>query len=236
MDNQTYWIPHDVYLCPTEDGTVFLDVQRDKYFAIDNEYAGVLEQTVSGFPSTVATDPNPSSQVIAAAAKLEEKGLLTRDHRAGKRYIPAALAPVDIASSFAVLELRPQIRPHHVAAFARAWITSTGAFRRHSLKQITDDLRRGARGEASSGARANTAGDLYSIFNSLRSLLITADNRCLPLALWLRFFMASYGYRPQLVIGVTSTPFNAHAWLQLGQLAFDPRPDRLDRLAPIFVL
>jgi len=231
-----YWIPRDVYFCRTEDGTIFMDLAREKYLAINQEGTTALEWAISVLP----TLPHGESDQLLQAdiAELERLGLLTQDAAGGRRHTSAALPPPDIQRSMIVLERAPSVKLHHVTNFLRAFLWAQWVLRAHPLKNITERLGRMAstEGDSELESQLQRSEDLYAIFNRLRTLIFAGANKCLLLAIALRVFMNSYGLSPHLIIGVSSDPFHAHSWLQMGPLIFDVRPEALDLMTPIFCI
>ena len=123
MEQANYLVPHDVYLCRTPDGTVFLDTARERYFAINEEATSALASALQGFPG-------PTPQVVSASVEvdlldLERQGLLTRERSAGRSYSPTSLPTPDMQRSILIVDRTPKMEIRHlgkfVYAFARAW-------------------------------------------------------------------------------------------------------------------
>jgi hypothetical protein len=232
-----YWIPRDVYLCKTDDGIVFLDAIRNRYRAIDKRHLTILESTVQGLGRAAGAAPaacGPESSNIPTL--LEGHGLLTTRMEGAKPFTPISLPAVDIARSAAMLDRRPVMHLHHVVNFAYAWTKANVMLRACSLKYVLRQIDRAH--DAAPGVPLDVGGeraeDLFATFHRLRSLISSTTDRCLLISLALWLFMKRYRCRPLLIIGVSTKPFSAHCWLQLENLAFDGRPDRLDPMTPIF--
>src|SRR5690606_15762288 len=68
------------------------------------------------------------------------------------------------------------------------------------------------------------------------SPLFPFQRLCLYLAYLLRAFLAAQGHVVNWVFGVRTWPFNAHCWLQLGDLLLDDDLDRVRQYTPILTV
>jgi hypothetical protein len=77
--------------------------------------------------------------------------------------------------------------------------------------------------------------DAVAAYLRLRPLMLTAHDRCLHDSLTLLAFLGAEGWRPNWVIGVTTQPFRAHAWVQAGDLVLSDLHENVRRYTPILV-
>jgi len=235
----SHWLSRDVYMCVTGDGVFFLDARQDRYVGVNVSSVPDLRRILHGFTSTAAScrsdRSTDSSRVVAA---LEATGLLTCNRDRGKPFEAIALEPVDIARSVSIADRRPDIHLGHACNFVIACLEALVALRLRSLPSLIARLKSGAAEEplGFSADFVNRAEDLGAIFRWLRPFVLSSKDRCLFVSLALCFFMRRYHVYPTVVFGVATRPFRAHCWIQLGNVAFDVRPDRLGRYTPILAI
>jgi hypothetical protein len=73
---------------------------------------------------------------------------------------------------------------------------------------------------------------VIAAFKNLRPLY-PRPYLCLFDSLALLEFLASYGSFPRVVFGVVADPFQAHCWLQEGNVVLDDDLERVGRYKPI---
>jgi hypothetical protein len=67
----------------------------------------------------------------------------------------------------------------------------------------------------------------------IRAFSYSASNRCLFDSLVLAYFLRSHGVRCMFVMGVKSSPFAAHAWVQLNDQVLNSTPEFVRSFTPI---
>ena len=77
--------------------------------------------------------------------------------------------------------------------------------------------------------------DLISAFIATRRIAPVRD-QCLAQSVAFVSYLADRGYRANLVIGVRSAPFEAHAWVQVGDTVLNDRVDTVAPYTPILVV
>jgi hypothetical protein len=140
----------------------------------------------------------------------------------------------------------PQIDPpplaaanHHsprlldLANFLLASARAAGSLRWSSLENIASAVTSARREEEPSALLATL--ELARVFQRLRRWFFSEKNRCLLNSLSLVYFLQRYGYFPYWVIGVQTSPFAAHAWVQADRIVLDGDPDKVGHFAPILV-
>lgn len=232
-------LANHVHMCVLDDGIVFLDARANRYVALGREHLPALVAQLRGLSAAVdiyqqpqASRTTPRQDLLVA---LESKGLVTRDVSKGRACVPPTLLAVDIARSFEIPSLDPDIRIGDTCKFGWAALRARIALRTRSLESIVQDLSGEGCGRASLRSDEDPA-RIGARFRHLRRFAFPTRDNCLFAALVLTYFMRSYGIRPRFVIGLRSNPFRAHCWVQHGNIAFDNRPDRLGRYTPIMVV
>jgi hypothetical protein len=247
-----------VYVCATGDGSVILDLKRDKYLGIGKEESKILSKLIVGWP--VATRRNGAT---AACSKLEiEIGIEveTETERAQGGALCRSLATQGLVvpvghgcervrrpltdmrrewiSVGDELEVEVHVTWRHVANFVRSYLWARFSLALMSLKwTVGATQKRKARCEAT-GELMNVlaVAALVGAFRMLRPFVFAAEGRCLLHALVLVRFLSRYGYYPEWVIGVATQPWAAHSWVQWGDFLLDSNPEKVCRYTPILVV
>lgn len=241
--HEKYWIQRHVYLCATPDGVVLLDLKRDKYLGLCGRELSALEQLIAGWPSPrsqVADDFKPLSEQEAneLATTLAADGLLTRDPTAAKSQADSL---VELSGTmFAIgqsVERGRAIRVSDVTNFLFAWGSAAWMLRARSFDCA---VRWVAHRKQSRGATAamdhRTIMELIDVFRRLRLFAFSAKGKCLFHALVLTTFLSRYGLFPSWVVGVKTSPWGAHSWVQQGNLILDSTPEEVRTYTPILVV
>jgi len=235
----TFWLPKHVHFCSTETGVIFLDLRADRYFGLSDAQARVLQTVVEGWSATGLATPAEDSanheRACTVAEQLFEMGLLTRDARQGRLARPAS-APQEYLMGAAglALELRRKIRLRDVARFAMACISAAVSLRFLELETVVRRATaRKVRHQGSQTTPPENLNEIVAAFRTLRSYTFTARGKCLFHSVALINFLAAYGIYPTWVIGVRTSPFGAHSWVQHGKYVLDATPESMCFYTPI---
>ncbi|MBX5463272.1 MAG: lasso peptide biosynthesis B2 protein [Steroidobacteraceae bacterium] len=228
-----YMLPHHVFVCHEGEHVVFLDVQQDRYFALERGLFRGLDKLVRGWPAIGGPgDPRPDLVRL-----LLSKGLLVPGDRAGKAAAPISCAePVDELTAESWGE-SVRIRPIHVIHFCRAVLAAKLSLRlcrfQTTVRRATKDVARRARRVR---LDIRCIHELVAIFAWLRPFLFTSKDACLFEALALRTFLARFGVHASWVFGVQAKPFLAHCWLQYENCVLNDGVGRVRRYTPIMCI
>ncbi len=205
------------FMCRTEGHAVFLNVEMDQYFCIDE---AVLDQGLAGRE----TPDHHIADLIAAGLLMEG---------AGRALSPTRLElPIADCSDFG-LDRHVTIGLRHGRAFLTA-ITGTLLW-----------LRLGSLQRAVLHARAvqrrcdnpiEELRELVEIFTRLRPLAFTGINHCLFDSFAMAAFLAAFGHKTRIVFAVRLRPFGAHCWLQTDTLVLNDTVDHVAGFTPIMVI
>jgi hypothetical protein len=241
-----YQIPTHVHVCVTGDGSVFLDLKRDKYFGLDREGTQFLAAAVRNWPRPSRTrrpdDESLSQGADRVCRSMVERGLLVRDEAPALKSRAEVGIHVDMRAPFVSvgdeLEVRADIRSRHVARFAAAYAWATYSLRRRRLDLTVEAVRSRKERRLRAGARwdLHRIAELIDIFRRLRPYVFAAEGRCLLHALTLTEFLSSHDVYPEWVIGVATQPWEAHSWAQWGNFLLDTNPEKVCRYTPILVV
>jgi hypothetical protein len=240
--NDSFWLPAHVAACFTNEGTVLLDMQRSRYFAL-----GITESL--GLCAVVRNWPNPPAILrsgvhhvpsektsTSIASELLRSKLLT--DRAPPP--PSTMPLLDVpATSFGEeFCVDPEIRLTHVAHFLHAYAWARTYQRNKSffsMRQAVEGLRSTNTEVLTHDQYVRTA-ELISNFRAIRPYVFSAKENCLLHSLTLIRYLAHYSVFPRWVVGVTLRPWRAHSWVQSGDMVFDSTPEKVCQFTPILAV
>lgn len=242
-NGKSFWVPNHVLVCSTSDGTVLLDIRRNKYFAISCEEAQAASLVANGWPVNQGARINEHHLDRNHAANLGttllEAGLLTAEPPAGD---PINQTSIDLNGTLISvgeeIEAQVIVRPSEVAKFLLAYSSVRYSLRFCSFESIVEDVR--ARKEQTRQLNENYDIDalcaLVCLFRRLRSYVFAAEGQCLVHALSLVRFLSMHHIYATWVIGVMVRPWGAHSWAQVGSMLLDTDPSKVCEYRPILVI
>ncbi len=231
-----YFLRHDVFLCVAKRYCVFLDVEHDRYLAIQRNAIDSLGAWLEGWGGTIARnriEPRQPDNAANIASELSRLGILTDVPPDGKPVRPEMIsAPINDA---ALGEYRPSS-----AAVLRQGVNlvfSTARARRTLETRSFQSTVRGVtvRRYRAAGHRhvdLHAEARLVAIFNVWRAYYIH-PYLCLFDSLCLLEFLARHAFFPRWVFGVNAEPFQAHCWLQEGSMVLNDTVERVSAYTPI---
>jgi hypothetical protein len=253
---QCYFLAPHVYSCVTEDHVVLLDLERDKYVGVAREQMSGLAERVKGWPLIGAasagnhpagTGPSdgsfgaqpPGTRAEAVFSRMLAAGMLTTDPAVGKEAKPVQLPEIPSVPLIQPdLDWRPAVRAVDVARFLLASAITALTMRLLPIRAVITGLAKRKRAAVGSSVTADTAvaRRATEAFIRLRPLLFGAQDACLYDSLALTRFLSYYGQYPTCVIGVQTSPFAAHCWVQEGAFVFNDDPENVRRFTPILAV
>jgi len=246
-DGNRYRLATQVYACRTDGGVVFLDASRDRYYGLGGtEIARLLDWVVDCQNLDRGVEGGSDTPIVAErlerlANMLMRQGLLclSKDSRdnatSGRASSDARLqlhAPQLDPPELAAVNARPT-RPRDMLNFLLACARAAWSLRRSSLGTIAARVT-GARCAEESSELGPTI-QLTRVFQKLRRWLFSGKDRCLFNSLALVYFLQYYHQFPYLVIGVKTSPFAAHAWVQKDRVVLDGNPASIGHFTPLLV-
>lgn len=201
---------------------VFLDVNRDRYLALDPAAEAAFSR---------AREPRQGSISKADQARL----LGTKLFELSDEWRPMTPAEVDIperrvACSGSAGHLRLFGVPEIWFLLWRA----RHALRAKALGRILASLRN-RRLEVTAPASPAATAALAARFNMARALVPIAPS-CLQDSIALGFWLARRGACPRIVFGAKLDPFAAHCWLQTDAAILNDAPDTVSPFTPVLVI
>lgn len=249
-----YRLPPHVFMCTHGPHAIFLDLRRDRYFAVETAAAAPLLRALDGWcegelgaAAADPVEPPEASPPHSLARELLAKGLLTLDPAQGKPATPPHIArPEDDLAGIGLDEI-PLARLGELCDFVAAVIAARVALRCLRLERLIErvsrrKVKRTRRAHSAAGAgdvpdRSSTAlaWRCAAVHARLRPLFLTARDACLLDSLVLLEFAARRGVEPEWVFGVQTVPFAAHCWVQHGGLVLNDAVERVATFTPILV-
>ena len=217
-------LAESVHAVMIDDDLVFLDVDADAYFCLPLPH-GHLRHQGGGLETD---DPHLGEELVRAG--LARRGPQSQVERGQTPTPPQRTAR-------RLLELTPslkgRLRLAHLGALA--WAVGAGlASRRKSFRQLI----KAARTVDLVAAPGHDLSRLLADVAAWRRLSpwLPMDGVCLFRSNMLLAFLTALGHRPAWVFGVRTWPFQAHCWLQMGDIALDDEAERLCAYAPIMAV
>jgi hypothetical protein len=238
--------PH-VHVCVTGDGSVILDLKRDKYLGLGKRDTELLAAAIASWPKPQwgRTETEPTSDAVVVdtdelCRSLAADGLLISGVSNAAQ--TAQEPPVDMKREWMSVgdefEVESKVTLRHVANFVVAylWARCSLAWRPFSATVEGMRLEKARRPSSIDPNDTVKMTALVGVFRQLRPLAFAAEGRCLLHALTLTRFLNRYRLYPEWVIGVATQPWAAHAWVQCGNFLLDTNPEKVCRYTPILVI
>jgi hypothetical protein len=196
---------------------VFLDLRRDRYFALPREAEDGFRILAEG------GSLDPLSEIGSA---LLVTGLFARSETPGR--------PEPARSEGLVGEAAPTGRANPIVA-AGIWLSLLRIHRSLRKRPFALILETRRKNEPPDQLDVEQLRDFAGVFRSARCL-VPVKPKCLPDSLAMRDWLSARVGAPELVFGVKLHPFAAHCWIQWQGTVLNDAPDRVREFAPVFVL
>ena len=219
---------------------MLLDLKGNRYLGITGNDDVMLSQVAQdwpAFPKGQTTEAHREYSVAESQRRAETcvtSGLLVKLCMARD---PLPSIPVLLNQELVSIgdELRPRVRIHagHVANFILACIRATLSLRRQDLLCIAQRVRATRNSQQPMDFDCAAVSQHVAVFRRLRTYFFDPAGRCLFHSLALLFFLQSYRVFPTWVIGVKTSPWEAHSWVQDGRYLLDANPEKVCEFTPI---
>lgn len=211
---QSYRLKSNVRACVDGANLVLLDLRRDRYRAVSIRGAPRIVGFTEGAAQTSATEASLLALDLIEPADDQTKEIAPQ-WRAPKRKL--------------VLEsgLKPTL--HEMAFFSAACVRSAHTLKVRRLDQALASL---SRLKSFPRAGASSPERIAGIFEELRPWY-PRRRVCLFDSLSLMRFMLDFGLAPTLVLGVRTTPFAAHCWVEMNDALVSDMSDHCASFTPI---
>lgn len=216
------FLPDNVHAVAIDADVVFLDTFADVYFCLAG--AGEL-MTVEADGLIEIHDPK-------AAASLVDAGLLAADGAIRTRFLPA---PPTAGLSTRGRPMTPGRLIKALGANARAAEAISRLAFIDILALATPKGRTAHQIDTAASADTNALRAEAARFSRLAPWL-PRSGVCLMRSLQQLLYLRALGHSPAWVFGVRTWPFQAHCWLQAGDLVLDDHVEHVRAFAPILAL
>jgi hypothetical protein len=248
--NWPFRIAAHLHVCVTGDGSVLLDLKRDKYLGLGREDTEILAAVIDTWPKptwdcadhllrTVTEKADELCRTLAADGILipvsRDCGPVSTAQSSGASAVDMKREWISIGDE---LEADGRVTAKHVANFAAAflWARFSLAWRPFSSTVEAIRARKSCYGVEADSSNVLQVAAMVGVFRQLRPFVFAAEGRCLLHALTLVRFLSCYAFYPEWVIGVATQPWAAHSWVQWGNFLLDSNPEKVCRFTPIMVV
>jgi hypothetical protein len=235
-----YYLSDQVHCCEFEGGAVILDMRAVTYLGIDAEHLPDLRACIENWPNSKACDleakctDNPSFPELVA--NLLARGIVTTvPTKARSSNLPQPATALTNADWGAALHRIPIA---HLLCFCTSLLWVLRHRRPRRLGSLLSWIRRQQaafrRNEAPPNRHMDS--DLLASFFRMRIWFYTAYRYCLFDSLVLSVFLTRRRVPCTLVIGVSTKPFTAHAWVQIGDCVLNDEIEHVQTYTPILAV
>jgi hypothetical protein len=229
--------PH-VFICRGKRHWVILDVDRDRYLCVDRQQFEALGPSLQGWEeSTSPGTSNPiqlPEDVVSLASDLRDQNILSdratlaKDARATPHRVPTEAIDPDspVKSRWST--------GAHAGAFFSSCARASRELREQRFQLTIEAVRARKSHNAgrAGGPDPERARSLVAVFNRLR-LFYPRSYLCLFDSLALVHFLARFAVFPEWMFGVNADPFEAHCWVQGGNVLLNDTVARVAGFTPI---
>ena len=239
---QPYLLAPHVYPCVSGQHVVLMDLERDKYVAVVPAHR--LARWVRGWPvggaQATAVPHEAGEGVDALVSQMLAHGMLVSDPQVGKPAVPVATVRPQRSLVEFDLDVRPTTSAAQLWRFGRSCLQAQLSLKLRPIQSIVEAVRDRKARQRTTGAPQPAdpvrLRSLVTAFARLRPLFYTLRSACLLDSLTLLHFLGAEGIHPQWVFGVKTEPFDAHCWVQQGEVLLNDVPDRVRQYSPILVV
>jgi hypothetical protein len=235
----------DVRACVADGQVILLHLRLNRYMGIGGTGAPLLAECLAKrhADAQVAAWERLEASGDGLAQRLLGSGLLIElDTANGSVSSGSEACDISEVSEEATtsldlgdLAMRGPVTMRSVNRFLRSAATAAWWLRRRSLQSIAETLavlRTRAPAKTEDLERMKHCAATYDL---LRPLLLTARDRCLFDSLALTHFLATEQQFAKWIIGVKTSPFGAHSWVQYGSTVLNDQHEYVRRFSPILV-
>lgn len=226
-----------VRACDCGRNVILLDLRRGRYLGVSEATSRALAGHVDGWPTrNEAVEDAASLDALSGAARsLVSQGLLTDR--------PIATPPtinLDAATASIDAETTPGSRTfgsRRFLQFTSSVAVAAWCLRFRSLLTIASSI--AARHELLLTPEAESIEAMrpaIGAYEALRPFVFTVRDKCLLDSLSLVTFLAKDGLLARWVIGIKTSPFGAHSWVQSGQTVLNDQHEYVRQFHPILVV
>jgi hypothetical protein len=218
-----YRLRNGVSFCRVADRYVFLDIADDRYFGLPASSEQAFARLVAA--SEVRAVERDALRRLCAAGLLQA----VRE-RTAPRPCPGTREPreslLDAGAAAAATEVAMALAHRFIA---------TRDLKRWPLARLLGAIAAGKAGIGDAAVPLAKAAGVAAAFRQA-ALILSAHDRCLATSIAVMRRLLAKAVRADLVLGVKLRPFQAHCWVQLGDVVVNDRVDTVGLFTPILIL
>lgn len=230
-------IASHVRACACGRSVILLDLRRNRYLGVSDTVSHALAGHIDGWPPShepACADAWRDAR-SSVATSLFSQGLLTaeRSERTPAITLQDATASIDIDTPLA----SSSVGARRLLQFTGSIAIAAWWLRCRSLEVAANSItaRRAQLLSPQSESLALMRPGVVA-YEVLRPFAFTAREKCLLDSLALVTFLAQDGLLPRWVIGVKTSPFGAHSWVQSGTTVLNDQHEYVRQFRPILVV
>jgi len=240
MNNSSYYLARNAYVCLADNHYIFLDLRTDEYLCLRRDDSETVKGVLNGHHSLKQDyfngerDDTHISATRTVVDALVQKGLLVENSAKGKKPVEPNIDTPSKSTAKAIAGRRPDIRLAHIWHFFVASMIATLNLRLYSIERTVRAVEKRKNARESTALPLNTEdiAELFKVFRALRPFY-PRPYLCLFDSLALVHFLARYNMYPKWVYGVKLEPFGAHCWIQAEGLVVNDIVDNVRNYTPI---
>jgi hypothetical protein len=208
-----------VHVCATKDYVVLLDTRRNKFLGLSGIRMSALAEQLERGCGPLLEQMQTQGLLTTSASATGTKDIERVHDSIYEGFVPflARVRAQHVTSAMlAYMSARRTMRTGDIESHA-ARVTLRTQARRHTRALTLDYLQ-----------------DLIAAYTHCRAWIYTASGSCLLDSIAVHDFLSRYGVSSSLVVGVKTTPFAAHAWVQFGTYVVNDRADIVRGYEPIY--
>lgn len=219
----TYALRENLHFSDLGQHIIFLDVSSGRYFTIPSTWNRAFR--------TIVREENGSIN-LREVQRLRDARLIEPSEKAAEE----SLRAVPIMPIRSLLDERPQRASSYLTARV-AWSQWQACrdLRHHGMHCLAKEVA-ASPVKACEPLRAGEIANRLGWAFAQSAFIMTGADQCLVRSLALARLLRRRNIAASLVLGVTASPFSAHAWVQRGDLLLNDRVERIRTFSPIVSL
>lgn len=212
----------EYFFCNHSGVYIFLDANRNRYFAFNNAQSSLLDEIVSS-----AGREFLSPRATVFFQHLLDQEILVENAARGKPLVPMSEPHLTRSAYGGRAGGNVRVQARDVMRFCRALFECRHFNMSRGLEphSILTGVRRWKRKEALKSVDLQSVVRRVEIFDSIVPYFVTTHNKCLFRSLLLVRFLLLAKIDCALKIGVRTSPFSAHAWVESSEVILNEHHD-----------
>ena len=235
-----YFLADHAYCCEFEDGAIILELRTGTYMGVHARYLPVIKSRVRNWPDSLHTGDRATSSADtdsdAVFAGLLKRGILSKSPAPARNAVaPPPHASLTIPAVMCVDRFAPL---PFIGQFLHAFFKTILWHGDRRMISLLDWIQRKQHSINRKGLAPDPHRLLLTVmyFCRLRLWFYTSDQHCLFDSLALAVYLTRQAIACTFLIGVSTKPFTAHAWVQVGDLVLNDTAEHVQTFTPILVV